>query len=143
MALRHVDLRGRTWVWQGIDETIKILDTAVSALTRLSKVQIGLQRTVIALHIQPRNLRFVDILRPFVAEQLASLESSPITTMATVAKWSNRKVTIDGSGAIANAIFLKLERDFPSATTYREIAEQLKKDEDGVFEMLGVEEVQG
>ncbi len=103
--------------WQSVDETLAILDTAVSALTRLSGVRVATQRTAVAMHIQPRSLRFVDILRPFVAGRLTSLEADPVTTMATVAKWSNRKVTIDGSGAIANGIFLRLERDFPNSIT--------------------------
>ena len=129
--------------WQAVDEAIEILDTAISALTRSSGVKVALQKTAIALHIQPRSLRFVDILRPFVAAPLASLEAEPVMTMAAVAKWGDRKVTIDGSGAIANGIFLRLERDFPGTATYKEIAHQLEKDEDGVFEILGVEEVQG
>ena len=129
--------------WQAVDETIQILDAAVSALTKSSGVKVAVQKTVIALHLQPRSLHFVDILRPFVAPQLTSMETEPITTMATVAKWSNRKLTIDGSGAIANGIFLRLERDFPGAATYDEIAQQIRKDEDGIFKILGVEEVQG
>jgi hypothetical protein len=129
--------------WQAGAETIEILDAAVSALSRSSGVKIALQRTAYALHIQPRSLRFVDILRPFLAGQLRSLEDEQVTTMAAVAKWSNRKVTIDGSASIANGIFLKLERDFPSVATYHEMVQQLNRDEDRVFEILGVEEVQG
>ncbi len=127
--------------WQSADETLAILDTAVSALTKLSGVRVATQKTAIAMHIQPRSLHFVDILRPFVVGRLASLEAESVTTVATVAKWSNRKVTIDGSGAIANGIFLRLERDFPNSMSYKEIARQLKEDEDSVFEILGVEEV--
>lgn len=59
--------------------------------------------------------------------------------MATVAKWSNRKITVDGSAAIANGIFVSLERDFPGSTTYTEIVQQLQKDEAALFEILGVE----
>ncbi len=119
--------------WQAAAETIEILNTAVSALTRSSGVKVALQKTAIALHIQPRSLRFVDILRPFVAAQLASLEPEPVITMATVAKWSNRQVTIDGSSAIANGIFLRLERDFPGAAAYDEIVRQLRTDERAEF----------
>ena len=129
--------------WKSADETFAILDTALSALIRLSRVKIAMQKTAIAMHIQPRSLPFVDILRPFIAGRLASLEAEPITTMAAVAKWSSRKVTIDGSAALANGVFLRLERDFPGATTYEAIAQQLKKDEEDLFEILGVEEDRG
>lgn len=61
-------------------------------------------------------------------------------TIAAVAKWGHRKVTIDGSGLLANAVFLRFEREFPSAATYDEIAGQLRKDEEDLFKTLGVEE---
>ncbi len=39
--------------WATAEETIQILDTALSNLLRLSGVAIGTQQTVIALHFQP------------------------------------------------------------------------------------------
>jgi hypothetical protein len=49
-------------------------------------------------------------------------------------------VTIDGSGILANAIFLRLEREFPSDATYETMAGQLRTDEEDLFGILGVEE---
>jgi hypothetical protein len=102
-----------------------------------------MKKTAISMHIQPRALSFIDILRPFLPAQLAALETEPVMTMAAVAKWDNRKVTIDGSATLANGLFVRLERDFPGASTYQEIALQLRKDEEALFKILGVEEDQG
>jgi hypothetical protein len=126
--------------WESSDETMGILDAALSALIRLGGVQIAMQKATVAMHIQPRTLPFMDILRPFIATQLLALEEEPVKTMATVAKWSNRKVTIDGSGALANGVFLRIERDFPGAATYEDITQHLRKDEEALFSILGVEE---
>jgi hypothetical protein len=52
------------------------------------------------------------------------------------------KVTLDGSGALVNAVFLKFEREFGAAAGYKEMAEQLRRDEEELFIMLGVEEDQ-
>jgi hypothetical protein len=125
--------------WSGADETIAILDTAVTALMKLSGVSLGTKRTAIAVHLQPRKMHYMEILKKFIPPSLARVESQPATTMAVVVKWENRKVTIDGSGSIANAVFLRIERDF-EAGTYAEIAQQLRKDEEELFEVLGVEE---
>ena len=121
-------------------DTIDILDAAVSALIRTSGVALGPKSTAISLHLQPKSLPFVALLTPFIVPQLAALDSELPSTMATVAKWAHRKVTIDGSGVIANAVFLRFERDFPNIATYGEIAEQLRKDQEDLFRMLGVEE---
>jgi hypothetical protein len=129
--------------WQSAEETIAILDTAVSALIRSTGVATGPKNTAISLHLQPKSLPFIALLMPFIAPQLATLDSEPVVTMATVAKWAHRKVTIDGSGVVANAVFLRFEREFPSGASYDEIADQLRKDEEDLFKMLGVEEDRG
>jgi hypothetical protein len=129
--------------WGTADETIAILDMALSALTLFGHVVLGKKNTTISLHIQPRTLTFMDVLNPFVPSELAAMESQPVRTMATVAKWENRKVTIDGSGALANGLFLRLERDFDASATYHEIAHQLRHDEEELFKILGIEEYRG
>jgi hypothetical protein len=47
---------------------------------------------------------------------------------------------LDGSGQLANGLFLRFERDFSGSTTYEEIAHQSRADEEALFAMLGVEE---
>jgi hypothetical protein len=126
--------------WQMADETIAILDAAVSALIRTSGIAMGPKSTAISLHLQPKSLPFVTLLAPFIAPQLATLDSEPISTMATVAKWAHRKVTIDGSAVVANAVFLRFERKFRSTAAYGEIVGQLRKDEEDLLKILGVEE---
>jgi hypothetical protein len=126
--------------WASADETIRLLDAALSSLLKEGAITIVSQKTAIALHLQPRTLPFADILRPLVPPSLAALQSEPATTMAVVAKWKKRRITIDGSGQIANGIFLRFEREFDGKASYDEIAAQLKADEDSLFNMLGVEE---
>jgi hypothetical protein len=126
--------------WQSAEETFAILDSAVTALVDVCEVILGPKRTTIAVHLQPKTTSFVDLLAPFVPHQLATLNSDPILTMATVAKWAGRKITIDGSGVVANGLFLRFEREFPTEIAYDSIARQLKSDQDELFGILGVEE---
>jgi hypothetical protein len=129
--------------WQSAEESISILDAAVSALVGLGGIAIGTKSAAISLHLQPRTLPFKALLNPFIPAQLAGLETDPAVTMATVAKWRDRKVTIDGSAVLANAVFLRFERDFASAATYEDMARQLRHDEEELFRILGVEEDRG
>ena len=126
--------------WQSVDETIAVLDAAVGALVRSAGVAGGRTTAVVYLHLQPNSRSFKDLLAPFVVPQLAGLEPGPMTTMAAVTKWENRRVTIDGSGILANALFLCLERNFPDSTSYQDIAGQMRKDQEEMFRILGVEE---
>jgi hypothetical protein len=128
--------------WQSADETIAILDAALSALIQASGVALGPKHTVISMHLQLKSLPFMALLTPFVPQRLAAMDSEPAMTMATVVKWPNHKVTIDGSALLAEAVFLRLEREFSSDSTYDAMAGQLRKDEEDLFGILGVEEDQ-
>jgi hypothetical protein len=129
--------------WESAEETITILDAAFSAFFGFSGMVMGAKRTAIAVHLQPRKLPFAELLKPFIPQLLGALESANIQTGAVVAKWDKRKVTLDGSAVVANGIYLKFDREFESFSTYQEIAHQLKKDEEELFGILGVEEDRG
>jgi hypothetical protein len=126
--------------WQTVDETISILDSAISALTSLGGVVLGRKISVVSLHVQPKSVPFSTLLKPLIAPRILDLLPEPVDTMATVAKWQNYKVTIDGSAMIANAVFLRSEREFGSEATYDEIVARLRDDQIGLFGLLGVTE---
>ncbi len=126
--------------WSMMPDAVAILQAGVSMLLEVAKVRKSNQRTTLALHLQPKSGRFVDILRPFVPSQLAGLESAPVQAIASVVKWGNRRIYLDGSGSLANAVFVKIDRDFGPEATYEQIAEQIYADERTIFNILDVEE---
>jgi hypothetical protein len=126
--------------WASAEESIEILEAAIKTLAEKSGARIKTQKTAIAMHLQPRKKPFIDLLQPLVPRSIAELESQKSVTMASIVKWQDRKVTIDGSAALANGIFLKLEREFDSGASFGQIADVLKKDEDAVFALLNVTE---
>jgi hypothetical protein len=125
--------------WESAEETIGIMDVAFSTLAKSGKIEAETIETVIALHMQPKALSFMKILGPFLPPKLAAV-GGEVTTMATIVKWKKRKVILDGSGQIANGVFLRFEREFDAKTTYQQIAEQLRSDEEALFAMLDVKE---
>jgi hypothetical protein len=126
--------------WETAQETIEILDAAVSTLAEKGGIRAATFKTTVALHIQLKKVPFIEVLRKLIPAPMAALDAAPPHTMASVVKWDKRKVTIDGSGQIANGIFIRYEREFKAGVGYQEIAHQLKADEDGIFAMLDVRE---
>jgi hypothetical protein len=125
--------------WSSTEETIGIMDTAYSTLVKAGNIETGTIKTIIALHMQPKTVTFLDILKPFIPPQLTALDND-VKTFASIIKWGNHKLILDGSGQLANGLFLRFERDFAGTATYEEIAHQLRADEEALFAMLGVEE---
>jgi|SRR5882672_12293152 len=126
--------------WETAQETIQILDTAVTTLATTGKIKPATFKTIVALHVQPKSMPFIEILKKVIPAPMATLDAAPVRTLASVLKWDNRKVTIDGSGQIANGIFIRYEREFTADASYEEMAHQLRADEDGIFSMLDVKE---
>ena len=128
--------------WETAEETIQILDSAVSALIGQSEAEIVQRKAVFVLHVQPKTLPFFQLLAPLVPAKLAALESSPPKTSATILKWEDRKITIDGSAQLANGLFLRFERDFDGKASYEEMARRLRADEEEIFAILDIQEEQ-
>lgn len=126
--------------WETANETIKILDAGWSVLEEAGGAGIGCFKTSIALHLQPKTLSFIEILKPFAAPPLSKLESSPIKAMAGVVQWERRRITVDGSAQLANGVFVRFEREFEGKTKYDQIAARLKADEEELFALLDVKE---
>jgi hypothetical protein len=127
--------------WGEAEETIKIFDAALGAFIKLTGLAPGAKTAAVALHLQPRSGTFMDILSPFAPPQITGIERESPKTMASVVRWDKRKVTIDGSGAVANAAFLKFEREFNAAASFPEIADQILADQKQLFTILGIEEI--
>jgi hypothetical protein len=127
--------------WNEAEETIAIFGAALSGLTNSTGIEMGVKTATVGVHLQPKDGTFMDILSPFAPPQIMAIEEQTPRTMASVLKWEKRRITLDGSGSLANAAFLKFEREFPAVTTFPEIAKQIFEDEQQLFSILGVEEV--
>ncbi len=127
--------------WSEAEETIKIFEAALSAFIQLTGLTPGGKHATVGVHLQPTAGTFMDIMGPFMPPQITALEKDSPRTMASIVKWNNRAVTLDGSGSVANASFLKFEREFEAAATFIDIVGQISEDEKQLFTMLSVEEV--
>lgn len=126
--------------WATAGEVIEILRTFLTTLTNSSGAELANQKTLIALHLQPKSVTYIELLKRFLSPEIQGLSQEEVTTGACVVRWKNRRVTIDGSAAVANALYLKMEREFEPAASFEEMAFQLKSDEDSAFQLIGIEE---
>jgi hypothetical protein len=127
--------------WATAEETIEVMNVAVSTLVESGKVEIATIETAVSLHLQMKAATpFIKILSPFIPPKLASLEDGDVRAMACILKWEKRRVYIDGSAQVANAIYLRFEREFEGQSNYAEIAKQILADEQAIFTVLDVAE---
>jgi hypothetical protein len=125
--------------WRLAAETLVILNALLGVLLKSTRLVLAARKTRIALHIQPRTGSFMKILSPFIPPQLGMLEDVPAATMAAVVTWPKRKVTLDASTTVGNALLLQFEREFDGATDFVEILRYLSLDEEELFRILDIE----
>lgn len=127
--------------WASSDETMEILEAARNSVLATSGAVICKQSTGIALHLQPRNKSFIEILAPFISGKIRELHAEdPIRTAAAIVRWEKKKLILDGSGSLANGVFVRFDREFGCDTTIEEMAKELRGDEEAIFNMIDVEE---
>lgn len=126
--------------WEAAEDLIKIMKVGLKALRESASVEILNQHASVAMHLQPTKLKFVEILRPFLSPAMLRLENAEATAGAAIVRWEKLRVVLDGSAALANAVFLKFEREFERNASLESIATQLRSDEDAILKMLDVEE---
>ena len=83
----------------------------------------------------------MNLLRPFLFPSIAALETVPSDAIASVVRWPGRRITLDGSAVLANALFLNLERDFDPNVPLEEMKATIINDETALLKLLDVEEV--
>jgi hypothetical protein len=126
--------------WETAEETINILQAGWNVLAEKGGTIAGVCHTNIALHLQLKNKPVIELLKPFAAIPFTQTNTEPITAVAAIVRWKDRRLTIDGSGSLANGIFVRLERDFPGSLSFYDIARELRSDEERVFDLIGVKE---
>jgi len=128
--------------WSDADNILKLLTTALETLAKSTGVIFGKKETVLSLHLQPKTVSFKDILRNFIVPGILNLDPVPSEAMAVVTRWPKRRITIDGSAALANAIFLQTAREFDATVDFEEMRQAILNDELELFKLLDVEEVE-
>lgn len=128
--------------WSEADDILRLLQTALTTLAKTSGLEFGKRVSILSLHLQLKTLSFKDILRNFMSPDLLKLDPSSADAMATVIRWPKHRITLDGSAAIANGIFLQMEREFDSTVSFDDMKNTIFQDEAGLLQVLGVEEVE-
>jgi hypothetical protein len=126
--------------WASAEETIEILDAALGTLIRASGAELVDQKTAFALHLQPTTKTFLEVIRPFLSPALEALRTTKLKTGASIVKWEDGRVVLDGSASLANGVYLRLERDFNVKATFAEMAKELRTGEEALFKLLDIEE---
>ncbi len=128
-------------IWAEADQILAILTAALEALHRAAGVDYADKTSILTLHLQPKTVQFRDILRKFIVPEILALAKDQTTAMAIVSRWPKYRITLDGSAALANGIFVQAERQFDATISFDDMRAAIFQDEQDLFKLLDVQEV--
>lgn len=128
--------------WSMAEETISMISAGLTTLVAAGGVVASTVNAGLTLHLQPRTVSFIDLLRPFTPLRLKGISDNgdDLRALASVVRFENRAIYLDGSNVIANAVLVKLDRTFPLGTSFEDIVVRLHADQTEIFNILDVEE---
>ena len=129
-------------LWAEADQILAILSVGLEALQRATGVDYADRTSFLSLHLQPKTVQFRDILRRFIVPEILALSNDQTTVMAIISKWPKYRITLDGSAAFANAIYVQMERQFEATTSFDDMKAAILQDELDLFKLLDIEEVE-
>ena len=127
--------------WATADEDAEVLLAAENALLTCSGAKVGSCVLTLAMHLQPLVKTREEILAPFLPEPFKKLMiERKAQTYGNHLAWSDGDVLLDFSVAYSNGIFLRLTSQFKGHISLTDVLSKVRRDEEVVFGILGVEE---
>ena len=128
--------------WADYNDLEQMISAAIPAFLRVTGIRFSTQTSMVSIHIQPTEVPFRDVLRKaLVPEPFVALDATPTTVVAMVVRWAKHRITLDGSAALANGIFLQMEREHDGQTTLEDVGQLIAKDQQDIFTILDVKEI--
>jgi hypothetical protein len=104
-----------------------------------AKAEINWQQIGLGMHIQLKTKPRKEITAHLVNEAAFNILDGEVKFQGIILQRDKTSIIIDASLAYANALFVRMFREHPPEATFQEIAQTLHRDEEQLFEVLGLE----
>lgn len=124
--------------WSEAEKFISGMEAGIAALKKLGNYEVESQQLTLAMHVQFKDKSPAEITAPLLTPLAVKLMDGAVKTHGIILYREKATLVIDGSGAFANAIFVRIVREHQGDATLAEIAERLRKDEENLFDALNL-----
>lgn len=126
--------------WTEAASLVKLCETVLETVKSVTEVKFSTQQIILAMHIQsattPRNELTSALLTPVAREIFGG---SAITGQGLILHRADGNILIDNSAGFANALFVRIQRNFDGSIAISHISETLLGDELKLWDVLKLE----
>ncbi len=127
--------------WTEAEQFIAEVSAALNAIRQTGRVEIQSQSLGLGMHIQLKAKPRKDVTAPLLSPEALRLLDGEVKFPGIILLREKATIVIDASIAYANGLFVRIAREHPADATLEQIAGVLHKDEERLFEVLGLEGV--
>jgi len=139
LGLEKVAVAAQNLDWTEADHFISGQLAAVDAIRAVGGAEILSQQLITGMHIQLKDRPRKDVTAPLVSSVALRLLDGKADFSGAILLQEKTVVVIDASLAFANGLFVRIKREHPPEASFQQLAETLRKDEERIFDVLGLE----
>jgi hypothetical protein len=139
LGLGKVVITAENLDWSEAERFISAMDIALNAIFNTAQTKLKSQQLSVSIHIQLKNKPRKDVTMPLLSPAGSQIFVGEITCGGLILHVTNGHILIDASAGLANGVFVRLFREHPPQATFERLAQVLRRDEERVFEVLGLE----
>lgn len=141
LGLSKVVVTAENLEWAAKEQFIAGVTTALNAILQKGQAEIHSQHLALGMHIQLKTKPRKDVTAPLLNPVAFKILDGEVTFPGIFLQRDRDKsgVIIDASVAYANGLFVRMWREHPPEATFERLAEVLHKDEERLFDILGLE----
>jgi len=139
LGLTKVVVKAENLDWTEAEQLLAEMGAALNVIRQTARAEIQSQRLLLGMHVQLKGKPREDVTAPLLSPVAFKLLDGQVRFPGVILLGEKATIIIDASLAYANGLFVRVSREHPAETTLAELAEVLHKDEEQLFDVLGLE----
>ena len=139
LGLGKVVVRAENLDWTDAEQFIAGQTAALKAIRETGRAEIESQSLGLAVHIQVATKPRKDVTALLLSPVAFKLLDGDVKFPGVILLREKSTIVIDASVAYANGLFVRIVREYAPEVALEQLAEILRKDEEQLFDILGLE----
>ncbi len=125
--------------WSEGEQLIAKTRAVLSAVSEIGRAEIESQHLLLGIHIQIKDKPRKDVTAPLLNPVAFELLDGGVKFPGIILLREKSSIVIDASIALANGLFVRINREHPPEASLEQLVEVLRNDEENLFNILGLE----
>jgi hypothetical protein len=139
LGLGKVVVTAENLVWAEAEHFIAQMSAALNAILQTGRAEVQSQQVHMGMHIQLKTKPRKDVTARLLDPVAFTILDGEVKFPGIILFHDKSSIVIDASLAHANGLFVRIAREHPPEATLQQLAEALHKDEEQLFNVLGLE----